>query len=70
MEIILGLAVLIIGGILVKITKRLDEIIQRQNEIEENILQEVRDYGVERDDFETPEDVAEFVAKTKSNQSI
>ncbi|KKQ46298.1 MAG: hypothetical protein US63_C0003G0011 [Candidatus Moranbacteria bacterium GW2011_GWC2_37_8] len=30
------------------INKKLDEIIKRQNEAEENILEEVRDYGIDK----------------------
>lgn len=43
MEIILGLGVLILGGILVKIEKRLDKINDRIDEVETGLTEEIRD---------------------------
>jgi Glu-tRNA(Gln) amidotransferase subunit E-like FAD-binding protein len=44
----IGVSIVILVDAISKINKKLDEVIKRQNEIEENVLEEVRDCGIDK----------------------
>lgn len=51
---LIGVGAITLINTVSRINSKLDEVIRRQNEIEDTILQEVRDYGIDRGTKDDP----------------